>query len=96
MSCGNPHAMPCGEVLDAVSAYLDGELGEHDASHITEHFDECAPCLHELGIYQEVKVLVGRCCGGDQVPDEVRDRVITRIRSVTVTLRHESGGPLDA
>jgi len=90
MSCGNPHATPCNEVLDAVSAYLDGELAEHDASHITEHFDECAPCLRELGIYQEVKVLVGRCCGGEQVPDDVRDRVVSRIRSITVTLRSES------
>ena len=96
MSCGNPHAMPCGEVLDAVSAYLDGELGEHDASHITEHFDECAPCLHELGIYQEVKVLVGRCCGGDPVPDDVRDRVVTRIRSITLTLRTEAAESADS
>ena len=90
MSCGNPHATPCHEVLDAVDAYLDGELETHDASHISEHFDECAPCLHELGIYQEVKVLVGRSCGGDQVPAEVRERVISRIRSVTVTVRAES------
>jgi len=90
MSCGNPHATPCDQVLDAVSAYLDGELAEHDASHIAEHFDECAPCLRELGIYQEVKVLVGRSCGGDQVPADVRDRVVMRIRSVTLTLRAES------
>jgi len=90
MSCGSHHDTPCNEVLDAVSAYLDGEMTPHDAVHIAEHFDECSPCLHELGIYQEVKVLVGRSCGGDQVPDDVRARVVSRIRSVTVTLRTDA------
>ena len=89
MSCGNPHATPCGEVLDAVSAYLDGELAEHDAAHIAQHFEECAPCLQEFGIYQEVKVLVHRCCGGDQMPEEMRARIVSRIRTVTVTYRAE-------
>ena len=89
MSCGNHHETPCGEVLDAVSAYLDGEMSDHEAAHIAQHFDECGPCLEEFGIYQEVKVLVGRSCGGDRVPDDVRARVVSRIRSVTVTLRSE-------
>ena len=85
MSCGNHHDTPCGEVLDAVSAYLDGEMTDHDRSRIAQHFDECSPCLHEAGIYQEVKVLVHRCCGNDTVPDDVRARIVTRIREVTVT-----------
>jgi mycothiol system anti-sigma-R factor len=87
MSCGNHHDTPCSEVLDAVSAYLDGEMDEHHKAHIAQHFDECRPCLQEYGIYQEVKILVHRHCGGDPVPDEVRTRVISRIREVTVTLR---------
>lgn len=85
MSCGNHHNTPCGEVLDAVSAYLDGEMTAHDHEKIRQHFDECAPCLQEAGVYQEVKALVARSCGGDPCPDDVRDRVLTRIRSVTVT-----------
>lgn len=89
MSCGNHHDTPCSEVLDAVSAYLDGEMTDDARARIAQHFDECSPCLHEFGIYQEVKLLVGRCCGGDQVPDDVRARVVSRIRSVTVTIRTE-------
>ena len=91
MSCGNLHDTPCSEVLDAVSAYLDGEMTDHDRDRIAQHFDECSPCLHEFGIYQEVKLLVHRCCGGDLVPDEVRTRVVSRIRAVTVTLRTDTG-----
>ena len=88
MSCGNPHDTDCGEVLDAVYAYLDGELDDaRRVAHHPQHLDECAPCLREFGIEQEVKVLVARCCGGDQVPADVRERVISRIRAVTVTVR---------
>jgi mycothiol system anti-sigma-R factor len=83
MSCGNHHDTPCSEVLEAVSAYLDGEMTEHDRERIATHMDECSPCLHEVGIYQEVKILVARSCGCDEVPDEVRARVVARIRSVT-------------
>jgi mycothiol system anti-sigma-R factor len=85
MSCGNHHDTPCTEVLDAVTAFLDGEVTDVDRARIAQHFDECGPCFKEFGIYQEVKVLVGRCCGGETVPDDVRARVVSRIRAVSVT-----------
>jgi anti-sigma factor (TIGR02949 family) len=91
MSCGNHHDTPCGEVLDQVSAYLDGEMTVEDKARFRQHFDECSPCLHEAGIYQEVKVLVHRCCGNDQVPEEVRARVVARIRTVSVTWTETTG-----
>ena len=85
MSCGSPHDTSCAEVLDAVSAYLDGELDPAVLGQLQRHFEECAPCLKEAGVYQEVKVLVQRCCGNDQMPTEVRARVVARIRAVSVT-----------
>ena len=91
MSCGNHHDTACSEVLDAVSSYLDGEMSAADAARFRQHFDECSPCLQEAGIYQEVKVLVHRCCGNDQVPEEVRARVVARIRTVSVTWTETSG-----
>jgi mycothiol system anti-sigma-R factor len=85
MSCGNHHDTPCSEVLEAVSAYLDGEMDAHDKARLAQHFDECSPCLQEAGVYEEVKVLIARSCGGDPCPDDVRARVISRIRTVSVT-----------
>ncbi len=85
MSCGNPHETPCSEVLETVSAYLDGEMSEHDKARLAQHFDECSPCLQEAGVYEEVKVLIARSCGCEPCPDDVRDRVLSRIRSVTIT-----------
>ncbi len=92
MSCGNHHDTACSDVLAAVSAYLDGECADHDAQHIATHFEECAPCLKEYGIYQEVKLLVARSCGCDPVPDEVRARVVSRIRAVSVTWHTDAAG----
>jgi anti-sigma factor (TIGR02949 family) len=85
MSCGNPHETSCAEVLDAVSAYLDGEMDDHDAAKWKQHFDECGPCLKEAGVYEEVKVLIARSCGCEPCPDDVRSRVVSRIRAVSVT-----------
>ena len=85
MSCGDHHDTPCSEVLEYVSAYLDGEVTEHDHAKFASHFDECAPCLQEAGVYQEVKLLIARSCGGDPCPEQVRSKVLASIRSVTVT-----------
>ncbi len=82
MSCGEPHATPCTEVLEAVYLYLDGE--QDDSSHTRGriHLDECSPCLRQYGLEQAVKALVARCCGSDPVPMDLRDRVLLRIKQV--------------
>jgi mycothiol system anti-sigma-R factor len=72
MSCGKPHETPCSEVLDRVYWYLDGEVSP----------DECGPCLHEYDLYEAVKRLVARGCGGDPVPGGLRGKVLVRIRQV--------------
>ena len=93
MSCGNPHATPCSDVLGAISAYLDGEMSADDRDAIAQHIHECWPCLHEVDVFREVKVLIARACGGDRVPDDVRARVVSRIQTVsvqwTIEIRHE-------
>jgi len=86
MSCGNPHDTDCGEVLDAVYAYLDGEMTSDDKHVIRHHLDECSPCLRQFGIEQEVKALVARCCGSETAPDELRAKVLERLAQVRVEI----------
>jgi mycothiol system anti-sigma-R factor len=86
MSCGNPHETPCDEVLEQVYVYLDGEIGPDDCAKIREHLDECGPCLRQYGLDQAVKALVARSCGCDLAPDELRAKVLTRIREVRVEI----------
>ncbi|HWG61567.1 MAG TPA: mycothiol system anti-sigma-R factor [Streptosporangiaceae bacterium] len=86
MSCGEPHEVPCSEVLDRVYSYLDGELGEAGRAKVRQHLDECGPCLREFGLEEAVKRLVHKHCGHDAVPGELRVKVLTRIQEVRATL----------
>jgi mycothiol system anti-sigma-R factor len=75
MSCGDPHETDCREVLTEVYLYLDLECTDGRRENIARHLHECAPCLREYGIEQEVKQLVGRCCGAETAPAELRERL---------------------
>ena len=86
MSCGNPHEVPCTEVLDAVYTYLDGEMSTDDCVRIRQHLDECGPCLREFGLEEAVKRLVGKHCGCDPVPEGLRSKVLGKIREVRAEL----------
>lgn len=86
MSCGEAHETPCSEVLARIYSYLDGELEDRGCSDIREHLDECGPCLREYGLEEVVKKLVHKSCGHDQVPGDLRQKVLLRIQQVRVEI----------
>jgi mycothiol system anti-sigma-R factor len=73
-------------VIEQVYLYLDGEIDEQTRQRVRIHLDECAPCLRQFGIEQDVKALVARCCGGETAPDALRIRVLERLQEVRVEL----------
>ena len=82
-----PDEVDCGDVIEAVYLYLDGELEGESLDHIRQHLDECSPCLREYGIEREVKVLIARCCG-EVAPPSLRLSVVDRIRVVRAEMTH--------
>ncbi|HEX7187585.1 MAG TPA: mycothiol system anti-sigma-R factor [Actinomycetes bacterium] len=88
MSCGNPHAVPCSEVLDRVYEYLDGELDSERKHVVKEHLEECSPCLKEFGLEEAVKAIVKRSCS-DPAPPELRAKVLSHIAAARVELHTE-------
>jgi mycothiol system anti-sigma-R factor len=86
MSCGNPHKVPCSEVLEQVYAYIDNEMSVADCEHIREHLEECGPCLREFGLEEAVKKLVAKHCGCDPAPADLRSKVLGRIRQAQVEM----------
>jgi mycothiol system anti-sigma-R factor len=84
MSCGNPHAKPCSEVLEEVYYYLDGEMSQHDCEHIRQHLDECGPCLREYGVEQEVKALVARSCGCESAPPGLKAKLLLTLQTIQI------------
>jgi mycothiol system anti-sigma-R factor len=86
MSCGSHHDTPCSEVLEQVYVYLDGEIDPDECEKIREHLDECGPCLRQYGLDQAVKALVARTCGCDLAPEQLRGKVLARIREVRLEI----------
>jgi mycothiol system anti-sigma-R factor len=84
MSCGEPHVTDCRDVLAEVYLYLDLECDEDRRQIIRYHLDECSPCLREYGIEQEVKALVARCCGAEQAPPALRERLRAKLMEFVV------------
>lgn len=77
----------CGDVIEAVYLYLDGELEGESLEHIRQHLDDCSPCLREYGIEREVKVLIARSCA-EVAPESLRLSVVDRIRVVRTEMTH--------
>ncbi|MGP3985170.1 mycothiol system anti-sigma-R factor [Streptomyces sp. 3N207] len=92
MSCGEPHETDCSEVLDHLYEYLDREMPEGDCAKFQEHFDECSPCFEKYGLEREVKKLVKRCCGQDDVPSDLRAKVMGRIEVIRQGEDQKAGG----
>ena len=83
-----PGGMDCGEVLADVYLYLDDETDDEARQRIRMHLDDCAPCLRQYGLEQDVKSLVARCCGGDVAPGELKDRIRVRLNQVVIETSH--------
>jgi mycothiol system anti-sigma-R factor len=86
MSCGNPHEVDCSEILGLVYEYIDNELDLTDCAKVRQHLDECGPCLEMYGLEEEVKALVHRSCGCDEVPRDLRGKVLIRIQQVRLEI----------
>ncbi|MCV2457760.1 mycothiol system anti-sigma-R factor [Streptomyces sp. ICN988] len=69
----------CSEILDHLYEFLDGEMPDEDREKFIEHFEECSSCLEQYGLVQQVKRLVNRACGHDDVPADLRAKVLSRI-----------------
>jgi mycothiol system anti-sigma-R factor len=80
----NEHDTDCSIVLSEVYLYLDLECSEERRQLIQKHLDECSGCLREFGIEHEVKALVGRCCGDERAPTELRERLRTKLGQLEV------------
>ena len=85
MSCGEPHAQDCAEILERAIFFIDNELDQADGAQIQHHLDECGPCLEEFDLERTVKALIARSCS-EHAPDSLRAKVLLSIRRVQVEI----------
>ena len=82
----DPSASECSEFLDQIVYFIDNELDAADCAVVRAHLDSCNPCLERYDLQRTVKSIVARSCS-EAAPDELRQRVMFRIREVQIQLR---------
>lgn len=75
----------CSEVIHQIFVFIDNELDQASCGEIQQHLDECGPCLAKYDLERTVKALVARSCS-EQAPEDLRDKVLLRIREVQVSI----------
>ena len=85
MSSNEPESLDCSAVIADVWLFLDNECDEQTRQRLQRHMSGCSSCLSTYGIEEQLKVLLGRKCGGEHAPEGLRQRLSIEIRrSVTI------------
>jgi mycothiol system anti-sigma-R factor len=82
----DPSASECSDYLDQIVYFIDNELDAADCAVVRAHLDSCNPCLERYDLQRTVKSIVARSCS-EAAPDELRKRVMFKIREVQIQLR---------
>jgi len=83
MSCGQPHATPCTEILSFIDIFVDGEADETRRLTITAHLVECGPCAAQVAVIRDYKAVVRRAAP-QSAPQGLQSRIVASLQQVTV------------
>ena len=81
----------CGEAIEKLYGFLDGELTEARRVEIRHHLDDCAPCLQAFDFEAELRVMISVRCR-DDVPEALRLRVAAALMAAEAARRDQGGG----
>jgi mycothiol system anti-sigma-R factor len=70
----------CRETLREIERYVDGECLRELTVQVEEHLAGCTDCHDHVEFRRQVKLVVSKKCGGDQLPDGLLDRLQRAIR----------------
>ncbi len=82
MSGENSSDLECSEALARIYEYIDNEMTCDGYARVRSHLEACSFCLEKYGLAQAVKTLVHRSCGCDEVPEDLRNKVLARISQI--------------
>jgi mycothiol system anti-sigma-R factor len=71
----------CDDILRDVELYLDGELGPEDTPRVTEHLQECSPCMGKAEFRRDLKALISRKCGCEVPPAGLMEKIKAQLES---------------
>ena len=71
--------MPCQELVEVVTDYLDGALAAPDRLRFEAHLDECDACRDYLAQIRTTIGVVGRL-GPEDLPEQTREALLAAFR----------------
>jgi anti-sigma factor RsiW len=71
----NAEEMPCQELVEVVSDYLEDRLSARDRSRFEQHLEECPYCVEYVEQMRRTVAAVGRLGEGELTPGARRDLV---------------------
>lgn len=74
MPIGDPADLPCRELVEMVSGYLEGTLPAVQTAAVRAHLAECEDCTTYVEQMRTTVGLLGQLCD-DDLPDELRLRL---------------------
>ena len=69
----------CNEIVELVTAYLDGALKRRDRKAFERHLEKCPGCTNYVEQVRITIETVGRV-NGDDLPQELRDNLVAAFR----------------
>ncbi|MEZ2121483.1 MULTISPECIES: mycothiol system anti-sigma-R factor [unclassified Corynebacterium] len=79
-TCGQTSGMAdCGEVYESLFELLDGETTAERRAVLRAHIEACPGCFAKLGIEEEIRELMRRCCC-THAPVTLREKIVLRLR----------------
>jgi mycothiol system anti-sigma-R factor len=82
----------CEAALAEVYSFLDDELTVETRTTIAAHLESCGACFEAFDFEAELRMVISAKGGSDEVPDELRIRIIERIEQIRVELPSVDSG----
>lgn len=73
--------MPCQELVEVVTDYLEGALPTEDLARFEEHLAECGPCREYLAQFRRTISVVGRVDAA-ALPEHSREQLLAAFRGL--------------
>jgi predicted anti-sigma-YlaC factor YlaD len=75
-----PPEMPCQELVEVITDYLEGALAETNRRRFEAHLAECDACRDYLEQFRLTIALAGRVDERERVPPHMREELLAAFR----------------
>ncbi|HEX6304117.1 MAG TPA: anti-sigma factor [Anaerolineales bacterium] len=87
-----PHAENCRDLLDSLSDYIDGSLGDELCLEIERHLADCENCRIVIDTLRKTVYLYRATAAPPAIPDDVRQRLFHRLDLESFSGQTNPGG----